>query len=318
MLEKSLVEVKSLTTTFDGYEVEIAWDLTMRCNYSCSYCESYNNTDPLQFLPLDAYFASLKYLREYLGNKNAKIDVLGGEPMLFKQWDKLLNEMHRLSFVPKLTTNLSIKTKTLEKKISELEPKNCIDVSWHPQFADEKNIIENIKLLYDSKHLRTISILADKRYWKKVKKAFKSVEYTNKTELSFIKDESAGKNKIAHRIMEYTTDEINFINSTRQQEVSSYNTEVVFYDGSKKQISNLTEFFTCGITNFKGLNCEVGKSRLHIKPNGDVYPSACLLNYPQARMGNIFKQQIIKPNNPIKCPFSFCGCGPDMRINKYA
>lgn len=318
MLEKSLVEVNSLTTTFKDYEVEIAWDLTMRCNYSCSYCESYNNTDPLQFLPLDTYFASLKYLREYLGNKNARIDVLGGEPMLFKQWDKLLNEMHRLSFIPILVTNLSIKTKTLEKKLSKLKPKNCIDVSWHPQFADEKNIIENIKLLYDSNHLRNVAILADKRYWEKVKKAYKSVEYTNKTQLSFIKDESAGKNKIAHKIMDYTADEIDFINSARQQEVSSYNTEVVFKDGSKEQISTITEFFTRGITNFKGLNCEVGKLRLHIKPNGDVYPSACLLNYPQARMGNLFKQQIIKPKNPIKCPFSFCGCGPDMRINKYA
>ena len=66
------------------------------------------------------------------------------------------------------------------------------------------------------------------------------------------------------------------------------------------------------------MNCAVGKDSIHITPNGDVYPSACLLNYRKARMGNIYRQDIIKPTSSIRCPFVACYCGPDQRIEKWA
>ena len=44
---------------------------------------------------------------------------------------------------------------------------------------------------------------------------------------------------------------------------------------------------------YKGMYCAVGRDRLHIMPNGNVYPSACLLNYNKAIMGNIYKHNII-------------------------
>ena len=40
-------------------------------------------------------------------------------------------------------------------------------------------------------------------------------------------------------------------------------------------------------------------------------------NYPKAIMGNIYKENLIKPKKGIKCPFDICACGPDVRINKY-
>ena len=66
------------------------------------------------------------------------------------------------------------------------------------------------------------------------------------------------------------------------------------------------------------MQCAVGKYRLHINPNGDVYPSACLANYRRAKMGNIYKKNIRKVNKAITCPFSSCLCGPDIRIEKWA
>jgi len=66
------------------------------------------------------------------------------------------------------------------------------------------------------------------------------------------------------------------------------------------------------------MKCAVGRDRLHIKPSGDVFPSACLLNYEKANMGNIYKQNIVKAKNAITCPFNECLCGPDIRIEKWA
>ena len=321
MLEKlsETTELESVVTTFSEYQVEIEWDLTMRCNYSCSYCVSYNNEGPTHFQSLDQYKEALEYLKTYLGNKIARVDLLGGEPMLYKDWDSLLNIIYDLNFTPKIITNLSIPKKTLEKKIARLIPKNCIDVSWHPQFVDEKQLLSKIKLIHESGHLKSVSILGDLRYWDKVLSARKSVDFLDAAEISYIKDEAPAKNTIATELIKYTEEQNKIIkDSCAKKPDMKYTTKVIYTDGKEKTFSTITEFFSNGITNFKGMKCEVGQLRLHIKPTGDVFPSACLLNYPKAKMGNIYKRDLVKPVNPIKCPFSFCACGPDLRINKYA
>ena len=313
------VKYKSVLTTLFDYQAEVEWNLTMRCNYSCSYCESYDNTIPTNFKSLDDYTTAIKTLNQYLENKKARIEILGGEPMLYKHWNSLLNLIFEYGHLPKICTNLSINNKTLKKKLENLYPKQCIDVSWHTQFAEEDKIVENIKTIHESNHLRTISILADKRYWDKVKSAYNRVKHFDNVELSYIKDESAGKNNIASGLIEYSKEEINYIERVNNVNKFRFNfeTKVLYNSGKVDILNNITDFFEKDVNNFKGMNCDVGKLRLHIKSNGDVYPSACLLNYPKAKMGNLYQGTIIKPKKAIKCPFSFCGCGPDLRINKY-
>ena len=141
MLEKSSAEGKNLVsveTVFKDFEVEIAWDITMRCNYTCTYCESYNNNIPTYFRTINDYKDALVYIKNYLGNKKAKIDILGGEPMLYKKWDSIINIIGDLGFIPKIVTNLSVSNKSLSKKINNIVPKRCVHVTWHTQFA-EKN-----------------------------------------------------------------------------------------------------------------------------------------------------------------------------------
>jgi MoaA/NifB/PqqE/SkfB family radical SAM enzyme len=317
MLEKSSEEIKSVITEFDNYQAEVEWDITQRCNYSCSYCESYNNTDPTQFRTLEEYSKAIEYIKTYFDNKNARIDILGGEPILFKQWAELLNKIHEVGLVANLTTNLSLNFKTLEKKIEKLKPLNCIDVSWHTQFSDDEKMLKNIKLLYETGHLRSISILGDKRYWARVVKAYNDTKFTGIAEISFIKDESAGKKNVANKLYEYSEEEVKYIRSTTLNHKKVSKTQITYVNGQQEVFSSIQEFFEKGITNFKGMKCEIGQLKLHIKQNGDVYPSACFLNHPQARLGNVFKENVIKPNKPITCPFSFCGCGSDLRISKY-
>lgn len=319
MSEKSLEEgnLLSVITTSDKFQVEIDWDITWRCNYSCTYCESYDNSSPNHFRNLDEYIKVLKYLKKYFNNKKPTLSLLGGEPMLYKNWDKILNESFKLEFLPKITTNLSINYKTLKEKVKNLQPKECIDVSWHTQFASNDDMVQKIKLIHSTNHLRTISILGDKRYWNKVIEAYNSVKFTNKTEITYIQDLASDKNIIANKLNDYTDEEISFINSTKQDNLPTYKTIVTYKNGKIIELYGLSDFFHNNLTNFKNMKCEVGQTRIHIKPNGDVYPSACLLNYPKSKMGNIYEFNLKKPNKPITCPFNFCGCGPDTRINKY-
>lgn len=321
MLEKSLVEDKNLfsvETTFKDFEVEIGWDITMRCNYTCSYCNSYNNNQPTFFRNINEYKEALIYLKEYLGNKKAKIDILGGEPMLYKKWDSIVNIVGELDFIPNIVTNLSVSNKSLSKKLNNLIPKKCIHVTWHAQFAEKNKLLDNINLIYESGHLDTIAIMADKRYWDKVLDAYESVKHTGVASLAIIKDESSGFNKIASKIIDYTKEELELIKTTERKKEIFFQTTVTTKDSKKYNFDKINDFFNNQITNFKGMTCNIGILNLQIRPNGDIYPSACLMNYPQARMGNIYEKNIKKAIKGIKCPFDFCGCGPDLRINKYA
>lgn len=311
-------KIKSVITTFFDYHAEVDWDLTMKCNYSCSYCESYNNSGPNHFKSLKEYKLAISNLKKYFGNKKVRIQLLGGEPMLYKKWDEIVNLIDNAGFTPIICTNLSITSRILISKIKNLIPKNCIDVSWHTQFADENKIVENIELLNKSGHLRYISILADKRYWDKVVSAYNRVKHLDNVEISHIKDESVGKTIIASKLIDYTNEELQFIEKVNSKLYErNFNTIVTFTNGATKTLQNTSDFFQNDVSNFKGMKCDIGMLRVQIKPNGDVYPSACLLNYPKAIIGNIYEGKIKKPTKPIECPFNFCGCGPDMRINKY-
>ena len=71
--------------------------------------------------------------------------------------------------------------------------------------------------------------------------------------------------------------------------------------------SNIT-FFEIGIGGSSNIN-DGGHS---LRMWGEYFSKAKLFAL------DIYKKNLIKPVNSVKCPFSFCGCGPDLRINKYA
>lgn len=297
--------------------MDISWDITMRCNYSCAYCESYDNTQPTNFKTINEYETALRYLVEHFNTEKLKIEILGGEPTLYKQWTEILNAINTLGARATIFTNLSMPTKTLKKRIEQLTPKKCINVSWHTEFADHETMVENIRVIHESGHLNCIDILADKRSWTQVVKAYDAVQHTKVASLMCIKDEAAGEKQIIKSLIEYTDEEMQYINATHQTRTNSGITTIKLTDQSTLQLNGLGDFYKHNMTNFKGMQCEIGQQRIHIKPNGDVFPSACMLNYEKACMGNLYKQTIRKPRRPVTCPFDMCACGPDLRITKY-
>ena len=310
-------KIKSVETVFDGFDIEICWDITMNCNYSCSYCGSYDNSQPTYFKTIEEYEKAVDYITKHFDGKTLRINFLGGEPIIYKHWVNLLNMIHDRGHVVKITSNLSIKNITLIKKIKTLRAKKCFFVSWHPQFADVENITKNIKTLAENDLLDSVTILADRRYWDKVKEAVNLTKYV-RGGLTHIKDVAKGKNILTSGLIDYTENELKYIENNQPIEIYPFKTTIKFFDGDKKVIKNGDDLFINQLTNFKGMNCMIGSRSLFIKPNGDSYPSVCLFNYPKAIVGNIYKENLLKPKKGIKCPFDICACGPDIRINKYA
>lgn len=304
-------KIKALVTKAEEFQVEVDWLITQRCNYTCTYCGSYDNSKPFMFKELPEYINSFKYLSDYFGNKTIKLSLVGGEPMLYKQWPELINWLSSYNYVPKITTNLSTPVKNYIKKIDKHLEKFII-ASWHPEFATEK-FMENIAILHDKNFIRSVSVSAPLNYWNAavtVIGKLKELYGEHFVHLQRITNQHTQGAEVTDKEVDYTPEQMKHFTYHRDFTVKTIITEL---DGT---IQTLYEVDAHNI-DYKGMYCAVGRDRLHIMPNGNVYPSACLLNYNKAIMGNIYKQNIIKPAGAIRCPFVACYCGPDQRIEKW-
>lgn len=91
--EKNLFYEDSLNEKFQL--PQIVWHITDKCRLNCFYCFSNKTNEEMNIQDLDMYISKLKYLDVQ------KIDISGGEPLLFKNLDllcaKLVNEGFKLT-----------------------------------------------------------------------------------------------------------------------------------------------------------------------------------------------------------------------------
>ena len=127
------------------------WDLWYGCNYRCSYCwwemeglwEELAKTHRL--LPPEDWVAAWGRVRERHGE--ARIDVLGGEPLAYPRAGELfeaLAKLHRLV----ITTNLSPEPEKLEALARRLPPERAhFSASFHPEFTTLDAFLAKLLLL---------------------------------------------------------------------------------------------------------------------------------------------------------------------------
>jgi MoaA/NifB/PqqE/SkfB family radical SAM enzyme len=307
----------NIVSTSPYFQVEVEWMITQRCNYSCTYCSSYDNNVPFLFKSMEQYKEGFSYLSKYFGNRTIKLDFLGGEPMLFKKWYELVNYISEVNYIPKITTNLSVPANTYADKLNP-NIGRFITATWHPEFADTEQFEKNCDILYEKGFLNTISFAAPIYKWDKSLQIYLKFcekykhERFNFIKLIRIKYENTGSISIANKWHNYSEEQEKYFTDTMDYDVTITTTNKNGSSNTQINRLNATEL------DFKGMWCAVGRDRIHITPKGDVYPSACLLNYRKAVMGNIYKQNISKPKSAIRCPFTACLCGPDQRIEKWA
>lgn len=292
------------------FQVEVEWDITQRCNYSCSYCASYNNTQPFYFKSLNEYISSFTYLKSFFGNKKIRLTFLGGEPTLFKDWPELINWLSENQFIPHLTTNLSIPVEKYIHRLKTTQP--FVSASFHPEYADKVEFIRNIIALKNKNLLLDVNVLGLKEKWDYCVEVFNDLNKITNTGMTRIKNEFTGTLSIADEFLEYSEQQEKYFQTKDQFDKHLS----IILESGKKINPSINAIRSSSMKNFKGMLCEIGQNRITIKPNGDVYPSACMLNYPKAVMGNIYKKNIRKANKSIICPFNICACGPDLRIPK--
>lgn len=286
---------------------QLDWMLVYRCNYDCSYCDSHDLTSDIPSIDYKEFDDIFDYVKSIIPKSTLFITFLGGEPFLYKDLHKIFTDKHSdIRF--NIQTNLSAPIKILQRI-----PKNVrITSTFHPEFSNPDEYLNKIDTLEAAgvDVLNLVAIHSDKKLFD-ISKYVLENNTAKRTKAILLNVKTS--NDTWNKVMDYSDEQLQFVRKHFNNHKSNKKQYVI---NGTQYFSEMSELRADGLLNFKGLQCEVGKNRLHIKSDGSVFPAACLLNY-NASIGNIFKKDLQLPNKAITCPFTYCGCASDLYMKKY-
>lgn len=118
-------------------------EFTLRCNEHCKHCGSSCGDVPCPEISLDDYKKILDKVKKDFGTKGLMLCITGGEPLLRKDFFDIMNYAHDLGFSWGMTSNATLITKEIAKKLYESGMKT-ISVSidglekTHDEFRNRK------------------------------------------------------------------------------------------------------------------------------------------------------------------------------------
>jgi len=147
-------------TMLDNDLFSISWILGRFCNYSCSYCWPYANSQTPDYQTLHTYLDTIASIKSQAKENNfTKFhwSFSGGEPTAYKDLLVLLGMVNQDSI--HMTTNLSPGMKWWERylAVSNSCARRSITASFHHEFANEQEFGDKILYLMDNGVFVTIN-----------------------------------------------------------------------------------------------------------------------------------------------------------------
>lgn len=147
-------------TMLDTDLFSISWILGRFCNYKCSYCWPYANSDKPDHQELEVYIDTIKEIKSQANNNGFKRfhwSFSGGEPTAYKHLFDLLSVVNNDSI--HMTTNLSPGINYWYKYlgITSNATRRSITASYHHEFAEEQEFGDKILYLMNHGVLVTIN-----------------------------------------------------------------------------------------------------------------------------------------------------------------
>ena len=160
-------------TMLDTNLFSVSWILGRFCNYKCSYCWPYANTDKPDYQELEIYKTSIDEIKKQAkanGFDKFHFSFSGGEPTAYKGFLDLINhyedyESEYLSI--HMTSNCSPAKKWWKKflDVTDVMDRRSITASFHAEFADEKEFGDKLLYLQDEGVLVTINHVMVPELW---------------------------------------------------------------------------------------------------------------------------------------------------------
>ena len=305
-------------TMLENKLFNVSWILGRFCNYKCSYCWPYANTDKPDYLDLDVYknaIDSIKTQARANGFDKFHFSFSGGEPTAYKNFIDLIKhyedfESPYLSI--HMTSNCS-PAKTWWKKfldVTHVMDRRSITASFHAEFADEKEFGDKLLYLQDDGVLITINqvmvpSLFDEYYERCERFWNRGINVTLKPQsdptASFIVDG-------------YTDSQIEKMQTNfPQHNQGKQNLQMYFEDakGNNYAMDQAERMNAFGFNKFKGWDCNAGYQSCIIRGN-EVKRAYSCSDEPLGTLTEGFT--LFKA--PSKCITETCVSSADSKIPK--
>lgn len=147
-------------TMLDNGVFNVSWILGRFCNYKCSYCWPYANSQTPDYQELEVYNKTFDQIRFQAANNgfyNFHWSFSGGEPTAYKYSIELMSKVLVDSI--HMTTNLSPGLQWWDKWLhaTQLSKRRSITASFHHEFAKESEFGDKCLYLMDKGVLVTVN-----------------------------------------------------------------------------------------------------------------------------------------------------------------
>lgn len=322
----------------ESHDFNLQISVLNKCNYSCTYCPACLHDGSTPTIPVETYIKFIASLLENNPSINAYkqkfAGLTGGEPTIYPDIEKLFQFLREKDFNISLDTNGSAKREFWEKNLSSI---NMTNLSVHPRYANFKHVLDVVKIGIEKHSIVKVAIIMDPAYWNRAKEAldffiknqvplievkgltFKTTRYDNDTH-----------NKEFTYHDTYTPEQLDWITKNTYiahghiREINpNYKTRVSFLineDGGRDRFRG-QDLISSGQNMFLNWKCDIGRSNLTIRWNGDIMAATGACRSQNNMMfGNLIQTPDLKVklvDTPTICRQARCGCISDMRVNKW-
>lgn len=262
------------------YPSEIGVEITNQCNFDCKHCINNSSYDDNHYLEYDTINKIIRYMVE---RGIVCLDLSGGEPLLHKDINKIIETAYSNDLTISIATNGYLLD---EKKIDFFKNKNVsvrisfdgYDDNTYKIIRGENKfdrVIKNISLaVKKGLKISLVTVLHSKNV-KNAKEFIKKAKELGVSKIRFMMYVNQGRGKNSDLKM-LSVGDWKYILENHRKWGEEYQMEVCI----DSPLMAITEKMECP--------CIVGKLCIVIKANGDVIPCA-LLN---KKIGNIFEKSI--------------------------
>ena len=257
-------------TMLDTDLFSISWILGRFCNYKCSYCWPYANSQTPDYLDHTIYWKTINNIKEQAkqnGFNKFHWSFSGGEPTAYRNLLDLVVAISGEEYVSiHMTTNLSPSINWWTRWIGNANHLNraSITASFHSEFADENEFIEKCLYLMNNEVFVTVNqVMVPEHFYQSYERCLRMYEKGINVTL---KPQS---NTTATDIVEgYTEDMIQYMRTGFPQHIDDrelFQVKLIDSMGNPYYIDQAERFNSFGFNKFSGWTCNSGYQSVIIR-----------------------------------------------------
>ena len=301
-------------TMLDNPLFNVSWILGRFCNYKCSYCWPYANTDKPDHQELSLYKSTIDEIKRQArdnGYTQFHFSFSGGEPTAYKDFGELI-EHYCSDTAPEyqslhMTTNLSPGSKWWNKWLEATKglQRRSITASFHAEFANEQEFGDKCLQLMKEGVLVTINQVMVPELWKEYYE--RSLRFIDRGIHVTLKPQSDPTASFV--VSGYTEEQTTILQTESEQDTPQVRLKDA--QGVTYELDQAERLNAFGFNKFKGWNCNAGYQSCIIR--GDEVKRA--YSCSDEPLGTL-KDGFTLFKTPSKCVTDTCVSSADNKIPK--